>query len=130
MVSSIAASTLWRNSLSGIGSSPCASRWAFSTVRRYLVTVTPGTDTGYWKAMNRPMRARSSVSASVMSSPLKHDLALGHLQAGVAHDRVGERRLAGAVGSHQGVDLALADGQIQAAQDLLFTGADVKVSNL
>ena len=39
------------------------------TVRRYLVTVTPGTDTGYWKAMNSPMRARSSVSASVMSSP-------------------------------------------------------------
>ena len=41
------------------------------TVRRYLVTVTPGTATGYWNAMNRPMRARSSGSASVMSSPLK-----------------------------------------------------------
>ena len=41
------------------------------TVRRYFVTVTPGTATGYWKAMKRPMRARSSVSASVMSSPLK-----------------------------------------------------------
>src|SRR4051794_29980477 len=41
------------------------------TVRRYLVTVTPGTATGYWNAMKRPMRARSSGSASVMSSPLK-----------------------------------------------------------
>ena len=35
------------------------------------MTVTPGTATGYWKAMNRPIRARSSGTASVMSSPLK-----------------------------------------------------------
>src|SRR5215217_5275098 len=41
------------------------------TVRRYLATVTPGIPTGYWKAMNRPARARSSGSASVMSSPSK-----------------------------------------------------------
>src|SRR5690242_11402664 len=41
------------------------------TIRRYLATVTPGIATGYWKAMNRPARARSSGSASVMSSPLK-----------------------------------------------------------
>src|SRR4051794_5646212 len=39
------------------------------TIRRYFVTVTPGIATGYWKAMNRPIRARSSGSASVMSSP-------------------------------------------------------------
>ena len=39
------------------------------TIRRYFVIVTPGIATGYWKAMKRPMRARSSVSASVMSSP-------------------------------------------------------------
>src|SRR4051812_17235656 len=52
-------------------SSPRASRWALITVRRYLATVTPGTATGYWKAMNRPARARSSGSASVMSSPSK-----------------------------------------------------------
>src|ERR1700729_142992 len=54
-----------------MGSSPCASRCAFMTVRRYLVTVTPGTETGYWKAMNRPIRARSSGSASVMFSPFQ-----------------------------------------------------------
>ena len=48
----------------------------------------------------------------------------------MAHDRVGERRLARAVGAHQGVDLALADGQLEAAQDLLLTGADVEVSDL
>src|SRR3954453_17809141 len=41
------------------------------TVRRYFVTVTPGTATGYWNAMKSPMRARSSGSASVTSSPLK-----------------------------------------------------------
>ena len=41
------------------------------TIRRYFVMVTPGMETGYWKAMKRPMRARSSGSASVMSWPLK-----------------------------------------------------------
>ena len=69
--SSIAASTDLRKSFSDTGSSPSASRCAFMTVRRYFVTVTPGTDTGYWKAMNSPMRERSSGSASVTSSPLK-----------------------------------------------------------
>ena len=53
-VSSIAASTVLRNSFSEISSSPRASRWAFITMRRYLVTVTPGIATGYWKAMKRP----------------------------------------------------------------------------
>src|SRR5688572_6049504 len=67
----MAASTCWRKSLSEIASSPRASRWAFMTIRRYLALVTPGIATGYWKAMNRPARARTSGSASVMSSPLK-----------------------------------------------------------
>ncbi len=40
-------------------------------MRRYLATVTPGIATGYWNAMKRPMRERSSGEASVMSSPLK-----------------------------------------------------------
>ena len=40
-------------------------------IRRYLLTETPGIATGYWKAMKRPARERSSGSASVMSSPLK-----------------------------------------------------------
>src|SRR5215213_5014790 len=54
-----------------MGCSPRASRWAFMTMRRYLAVVTPGMATGYWKAMNRPARARSSGSASVISSPSK-----------------------------------------------------------
>src|SRR4051794_37316601 len=68
-MSSIAASTRWRNSFSGTGCSPRASRCAFMTMRRYFAVVTPGIATGYWKAMNRQARARSSGSASVMSSP-------------------------------------------------------------
>ena len=59
--------------MSEIASSPRASRCAFMTMRRYLVTVTPGIATGYWKAMKRPSRARSSGSASVMSSPSEQD---------------------------------------------------------
>ncbi len=70
-MSSIAAWTVLRKSLSEIASSPRASRCAFMTMRRYFATVTPGMATGYWKAMNRPERARSSGSASVMSSPSK-----------------------------------------------------------
>src|SRR3954466_6893393 len=66
----MAASTVLRKSLSEIAGSPRPSRWAFMTMRRYLATVTPGMATGYWKAMKRPARARSSGSACVMSSPL------------------------------------------------------------
>src|SRR6187551_634087 len=71
LVSAIASSVSLRKSLSLTGSSPAASRWALTAIRRYLATVTPGMATGYWKAMNRPIRERSSGEASVMSSPLK-----------------------------------------------------------
>ena len=53
------------NSLTLIGS----SRPALTAMRRKLATDTPGIVAGYWKARNRPARARSSGSASVMSSP-------------------------------------------------------------
>ena len=129
-VSFIAASTLSRNSLSGIGSSPWLSRWALMTVRRYFVTVTPGIATGYWKAMNRPIRARSSGSASCNVLTLEQNPAVGHLEAGVTHDRVGERRLAGPVRTHQRVDLALADLEIEAAEDLLLADADMEIADL
>jgi len=70
LTSSIASWAVFENSLIFIGFSPRVSRLAFMTMRRYLLTVTPGIATGYWKAMNSPARARSSGSASVMSSPL------------------------------------------------------------
>jgi hypothetical protein len=38
----------------------------------------------------------------------------------VAHQGVGQRRLAGAVGAHDGVDLALADGQVDPLEDLVI----------
>src|SRR5215217_5275419 len=69
LTSSIAASVSLRKSFSLIGSSPRASRCAFNAMRRYLVTVTPGIATGYWNAMKRPARERSSGSASVISRP-------------------------------------------------------------
>ena len=99
-------------------------------IRRYLLTETPGIATGYWKAMKRPARERSSGSASVMSSPLKVIVPSVDLERGVAHDRVGERRLAGAVGAHQGVDLALLDVEVEAAEDLLVLDAHVQVADL
>ena len=68
---SIAASVSRRKSLRLICGSPRASRWALIAIRRYFATVTPGIATGYWKAMNRPERERSSGSASVMSEPSK-----------------------------------------------------------
>ena len=130
LVSFIAASTVSRNSRSGIGSSPCASRWAFMTVRRYLVTVTPG-------HRDRVLEGHEQAHPGALVGvglgdvlALEDDLTLGHLEPRMAHDRVGERRLARAVRAHQRVDLALADGQIHTPEDLLLTGADVKVSNL
>src|SRR3954471_2777773 len=55
------------NSLTRIGS----SRPVLMAMRRKLAIETPGIATGYWKARKRPAWARSSGSASVMSSPLK-----------------------------------------------------------
>src|SRR6185437_13242546 len=65
--SSIACCSCVRNSLTWIGS----SRLALIAMRRKLATETPGIDTGYWNARNRPAFARSCGSASVRSSPLK-----------------------------------------------------------
>src|SRR5918996_5393007 len=69
--SSIASLATLANSLILISPSPRASRRALRIIRRYLLTETPGIAMGYWKAMKRPARERSSGSASVTSSPLK-----------------------------------------------------------
>src|SRR2546421_4533845 len=45
------------------------------------------------------------------------DLAVGHVEVRVAHDRVGERRLAGSVRAHQGVEFAGAHVQVDALED-------------
>src|SRR5262245_1151915 len=70
-VRAMASSVSLRKSFSFTCSSPVASRCALTIIRKYLATVTPGIATGYWNAMKRPIRERSSGSASVMSWPLK-----------------------------------------------------------
>ena len=44
--------------------------------------------------------------------------------------RAGQGRLAGAVGAHEGVDLARPDGQVDAAQDGAVLRRDVEVPDL
>src|SRR4029453_6331288 len=58
---------------------------------------------------------------------LERHLAPGHLVAGVAGQGVGQGRLAGAVGAHQGVDPPGLDGQGDTPQDLLVLHVDVGV---
>ena len=58
------------------------------------------------------------------------DRALGHPVRRVGQEGVGERGLPGAVGPHQGVDLALADRQAQPAEDLGAVDGDVEVLDL
>ena len=50
--------------------------------------------------------------------PVEGDLPAGHLVARSAHQHVGQGRFAGTVGSHHGVDLAGADLQVDAVEDL------------
>ncbi len=57
----------------------------------------------------------------------EQDPALGHLVAGVAGEGVGEGRLARAVGAHEGVQLALCDDEVDAAEDLVAVDLDVQV---
>ena len=49
---------------------------------------------------------------------LEQDLATGDLVAGLAGQHIGQRRLAGAVRAHDGVDLAGIDPEIEAVENL------------
>ncbi len=60
----------------------------------------------------------------------ERDLAVGDLVAGVAHDRVGQRGLAGPVRAQQGVHLALGHVEVDALEDLAVLDADVQVLDL
>ena len=63
-----------------------------------------------------------------MFSPLSRISPLGDRVARMAHHDVRQRRLAGAVGTHQGVDLALAHGEVDAAQDGRALGLGVEIA--
>src|SRR3954464_14786009 len=107
----MASSVMRRKSLSETGSSPRASRWELRTILRYLATLTPGTATGDWKAMKRAARGRApgagpgALVGIALGDVLavEGDRAVRDLEAGVAQDRVGERRLPRAVGPHERV---------------------------
>ena len=79
---------------------------ADSAWRRNCATGTPGISSGYWKARKMPALARTSVGQAVMSSPLKRMRPGVTSYSGLPSSVLAERRLAGAVRAHQGVDLA------------------------
>ncbi len=58
---------------------------------------------------------------------LEQDLATGDFVSGFTGDDVGERRLAGAVRPHDGVDLALVHGQRQPMENLAILDTDLQV---
>ena len=61
---------------------------------------------------------------------VKNDRTASYAVGRVAGDGVAERRLAGAVRSHENMGLVLTDGQIHAVQDLLFLDPHVQVTDL
>ena len=61
--------------------------------------------------------------------PLPGDVAGGDPVLGVTQQRVGQGRLARAVRAHQGMDLALGDGQGQALEDLACTDLNVQIAD-
>src|SRR3954453_23917731 len=124
-----------------LGTSPCT---AVTAVRRKLETLTPGTSTGYCIARNRPAGGRRGARGRRQVSPagaladshrenvlaVERHAARGNRVARVPGDRVRERRLAGAVGAHDRVRLALLHDEVDAAEDLLRVDVDVQVADL
>ena len=100
------------------------------TIRRYFVTVTPGIATGYWKAMNRPSRARSSGSASVMSSPSKRICPSVTSRFGWPMIALASVDLPEPLGPISAWISPGRDGQVHALEDLLVLGLDVEVLDL
>ena len=99
-----------------LGASPSI---AVLAVRRKLLTVTPGTSTGYCIARKRPARARCVDGHGEHVLAVERHGATGDGVLRVAGDAVGEGRLAGAVGAHDRVRLAGPHGEVDPAQDLL-----------
>ena len=82
------------------------------------MTVTPGNRV---RVLEREEEAELRALVGAESRDLlavEERLAAGDLVGGVAHQRVGERRLARAVRAHQRVDLARAHREVDALDDL------------
>ena len=90
---------------------------------------TPGISTGYWKARNRPSRARISGSMSSRSlSPEGHRAGIDAVAVATGKHRR-ERALSGAVGPHDGVHGPRLYVEIDPAQNALAVHAGVEVAD-
>ena len=123
-----------RNSLTAIGSSSppfAALRFALIALRRKLVTVTPGNRVRVLEGEEEaPLRALVGPELGDVVA-VEQDLALGDLVGRMAHQRVGERRLARAVRAHDRVLLVRVDRQVDALDDLgAVLERDVQVLDL
>ena len=97
--------------------------------RRNWMTETPVISSGYWKARNSPPWPARRAARRVMSSPSKADGPSVTVVAGVAQQRVAEGGLAGAVGTHEGVDLTgRPTCEVHAPQDSVPSRRDVEVA--
>ena len=94
------------------------------------MVATPGISIGYWKARNTPAAARSRRVHGEQVLAVPGDRACRHLVVLLAGEHVSERRLAGAVRAHDGMDLALGQLEVEAFQDLAAIDIDVKVLDL
>ena len=59
---------------------------------------------------------------------VEDDLAFGDFKFGIAHQHVGECRLARAVGPHKHVHFTVANGEIDAAEDFFAFDRGVKIA--
>jgi hypothetical protein len=81
---------------------------------------TPGISTGYWNPCSRPLRERSSIGLSRISTPSMRPNRSETCRP-VAGEHVTQGRLARTVGSHDGVDLTEGDLDVEAVEDLCRT---------
>ena len=94
------------------------------------MTVTPGMACGYWKARKSPRCAFVGAELGQVLA-VEQDLALGHLVSRMAHQRVGERRLPGAVRPHDRVLLPEIDLEVDTLDDLgAVLQSDVQIPDL
>src|SRR5215213_5654068 len=106
------------NSKGSSSSSPRCLRFSLYARRRNCAFDTPGTSTGYWNARKTPSRALVRREFEQVPA-LEQHLALRHLVGRVAGENLRQRGLPRPVRPHDGVNLALLNRQVDAAQYLL-----------
>ena len=94
------------------------------------MVATPGISSGYWKARKMPRAARSSGAERQQVGALEQHLAAGHLVAGLAGQHMGKCRFAGAVRTHDGMDLAIVHGEVEALENLAVVNTDLKIFDI